>query len=68
LLAERRNAEPSTRPRKAVKAAKKTPAKKAGAKRAPAKKADGAAKRAAVAKGATTNATLAATAQHRDES
>jgi DNA topoisomerase-1 len=68
LLAERRNAEPSTRPRKAVKAARKAPAKKAGAKRAPAKKADGAAKRAAVAKGATTNASLAATARHLDGS
>ncbi len=73
LLAERRNAEPSTRPRKAVKAAKKTPAKrtpakKAGSKSTPAKKADGASKRAAVAKGATANASLAATAQHQDES
>jgi DNA topoisomerase-1 len=59
LLAERRNAEPSTRPRKAVKkAVKKAPVKKT------AKKASGATKRTAVAKGAKTNAALAAKAQH----
>src|ERR1019366_5039200 len=55
LLAERRNAEPSTRPRKsAKKATKKAPAKKA-AKRSTKKDANtstGAAKRAAVAQGA----------------
>ncbi len=63
LLAERRNAEPSTRPRKAVKkAAKKTTKKttKKTAKKAPAK-ATGAAKRVAVAKGAKSNAALLAT-------
>jgi DNA topoisomerase-1 len=63
LLAERRNAEPSTRPRKpAKKSAKKAPAKKAGAK-----KLAGAAKRAAVSKGAKVNAALAAAAQHADD-
>ena len=70
LLAERRNAEPSTRPRKAVKkasTAKKTPAKKAPAKkRAAVTKASGATKRAAVAKGASANAALTATAQRPD--
>jgi DNA topoisomerase-1 len=59
LLAERRNAEPSTRPRKAVKKAAKKATKRA-AKKAPAKKATGAAKRDAVAKGAKTNAALLA--------
>jgi DNA topoisomerase-1 len=59
LLAERRNAEPSTRPRKAVKKAAKKTTKKT-AKKAPAKKATGAAKRDAVAKGAKTNAALLA--------
>ena len=78
LLAERRNAEPSTRPRKAVrKAAKKAPAKKAtvkkatvkksGAKKATAKKASGTQKRAAIAKGATTNATITAALGHLGE-
>ncbi len=62
LLAERRNAEPSTRPRKAVKKAAKKTTKKA-AKKAPAKKATGAAKRDAVAKGAKTNAALLATSR-----
>ncbi len=67
LLAERRNAEPSTRPRKAVKkAAKKAPAKRAAAKKAPAKKSTGAQKRDAVAKGAKSNAVLLATT-HADE-
>jgi DNA topoisomerase-1 len=67
LLAERRNAEPSTRPRKAVKkAAKKAPAKRAGAKKAPAKKSTGAQKRDAVAKGAKSNAALLA-ATHADD-
>jgi DNA topoisomerase-1 len=62
LLAERRNAEPSTRPRKAVKkAAKKSPAKKAT------KKTAGAAKRAAVSQGAKINSALIATAQHEDD-
>jgi DNA topoisomerase-1 len=59
LLAERRNAEPSTRPRKAVKRAAKKTTKKA-VKKAPAKKATGAAKRDAVAKGAKSNAALLA--------
>jgi DNA topoisomerase-1 len=59
LLAERRNAEPSTRPRKAVKKAAKKTTKKA-AKKAPAKKATGTAKRDAVAKGAKSNAALLA--------
>ncbi|MHB1251638.1 MAG: type I DNA topoisomerase [Acidimicrobiales bacterium] len=67
LLAERRNAEPSSRPRKAVKkSAKKAVAKKAVAKKATkatAKKSSGAVKRAAVTKGAKANATLAAKAQ-----
>ena len=68
LLAERRNAEPSTRVRKAVKkAAKKAPAKKTSAKKAVAKKATGATKRAAVAKGSKANAALAAKAQHTDD-
>ncbi len=58
LLAERRNAEPSTRPRKAAKPAKKTTKKTA--KKAPAKKATGTAKRDAVAKGAKSNAALLA--------
>ena len=71
LLAERRNAEPSTRPRKAAKKApkkpaKKSPAKKSGAKKATAKKASGADKRAAVAQGAKTNAALLATAHPED--
>jgi DNA topoisomerase-1 len=67
LLAERRNAEPSSRPRKATKATKKAskkPAKKA-AKKSPVK-ATGAAKRAAVAQGATSNAALIA-ATHAEE-
>jgi len=68
LLAERRNAEPSTRVRKAVKkAAKKAPAKKRSAKKAVAKKATGATKRTAVAKGSKANAALAAKAQHTDD-
>jgi DNA topoisomerase-1 len=68
LLAERRNAEPSTRPRKATKATKKVtkkPAKKSTKKAAP-KKATGSAKRAAVAEGAKTNAALIAAA-HADD-
>ncbi len=63
LLAEKRNAEPSTRPRKAV--AKKAPARKAPAKKAAAKKAapaKAAVKRAAAAKGAKANAALIAKA------
>ena len=72
LLAERRNAEPSTRAKKAP--AKKAATKKAPAKKAPAKKATatrsatpakttGAAKRAATAQGAKVNAALAAAAR-----
>ena len=64
LLAERRNAEPSARARKAPAkktAARKAPAKKTTAKKAAPAKATGAAKRAATAKGARANATLAAT-------
>jgi DNA topoisomerase-1 len=77
LLAERRNAEPSLRPRKATKkSAKKAPAKKSAAKKpspnmsaakkTAAKKSTGAEKRSAVAKGATTNAALTAAVQHAD--
>ena len=70
LLAERRNAEPSTRARKSVKkAAKKAPAKKT-AKRTTKKaaaKSTGAAKRAAVAQGAQANAALLESARHEDE-
>jgi DNA topoisomerase-1 len=67
LLAERRNAEPSTRPRKTVKkAAKKATAKKT-AKKAPAKKSSGATKRAAVSQGAKANSALLAQAQHADD-
>jgi len=54
LLAEKRGAEPSTKPRKAP--AKKTAAKKSTAKKAPASK--GVAKRTATAKGAKANAAL----------
>ncbi len=72
LLAERRNADPSARPRKAVKKATKKTAKKVGAKKASAAKktptkATGVAKRAAVKKGAAANASLAQTAQHADD-
>jgi len=66
LLAERRNAEPSSRPRKAVKKATKKTAAKATKKTA-AKKATGATKRAAVAKGAKANAALAAKARTADD-
>jgi DNA topoisomerase-1 len=62
LLAERRNAEPSTRPRKVVKKA----TKKATAKKAT-KKTPGATKRAAVSQGAKVNSALVATAQHEDD-
>ena len=68
LLAERRNAEPSSRPRKATKSAKKVtkkPAKKTTKKSAP-KKATGTVKRAAVAQGAKSNAALIAAA-HADD-
>jgi DNA topoisomerase-1 len=70
LLAERRNAEPSTRPRKVAKKAVKKIAKKTikkAVKKAPAKKATGTQKRAALAEGAKVNAALAATAQHADD-
>ena len=68
LLAERRNAEPSTRVRKTVKkAVKKAPAKKASVKKVGAKKSAGATKRAAVAEGSKVNAALAAKAQHTDD-
>jgi DNA topoisomerase-1 len=72
LLAERRNADSSARPRKAVKKATKKTAKKVGAKKASAAKktpakATGVAKRAAVKKGAAANASLAQTAQHADD-
>ena len=71
LLAERRNAEPSTRrpaakKTAAKKTAKKVPAKKT-AKKAVAKKASASTKRAATAKGAQVNAALAAAAQGADE-
>jgi DNA topoisomerase-1 len=65
LLAERRNAEPSTRAKKAP--AKKTTAKKTSAKKTTKKvtstKATGAVKRAATAQGAKSNAALAAAAR-----
>ena len=82
LLAERRNAEPSTRPRRApARAAKKTTAKKASAKKTPAQKASakparaaggatkvtGAAKRDARARGSKANGALAAQAQRADD-
>jgi DNA topoisomerase-1 len=76
LLAERRNAEPSTRPRKVAKKATKTTKKaakstkkttKGAAKKATATKATGAQKRAAVKEGAKVNAALAAAAQHGDD-
>jgi DNA topoisomerase-1 len=65
LLAERRNAEPSTRPRKAVKKAAKKVVKKASKKptKKVAAKATGATKRAATAAGAAKNAALAAQAK-----
>ncbi|HXC19499.1 MAG TPA: topoisomerase C-terminal repeat-containing protein, partial [Acidimicrobiales bacterium] len=66
LLAERRNAEPSSRPRKAARPTKKAakkPAKKSAKKPA---KATGTAKRAAVAQGAKSNAALIA-ATHPEE-
>ena len=68
LLAERRNAEPSSRPRKATKSTKKATkktAKKATKISAP-KKATGTAKRAAVVQGAKSNAALIA-ATHTDD-
>jgi DNA topoisomerase-1 len=70
LLAERRNAEPSTRVRAAAKKSTKAPAKKASSstKKGAAKKkgatpAKGVAKRAATAKGAQSNAALAKSAR-----
>jgi DNA topoisomerase-1 len=68
LLAERRNAEPSTRVRAATKKTTKAAAKKkAPAKKSPAKKkaaaTSGAAKRVAVAKGAQSHAALAQSAR-----
>jgi DNA topoisomerase-1 len=78
LLAERRNAEPSTRVRKsAKKGTKKAPAKKSAKKTAKktakgstkkiAAKATGVTKRAAIAKGAEANAALIVSARHEDE-
>ncbi len=76
LLAERRNAEPSTRPRRVAKktakkttkkvTAKKTAAKKT-TKKATAKKATGVEKRAALKEGAEANAALVAKAEHTDD-
>ena len=76
LLAERRNAEPSARPRNAAKkgakkatkksSAKKSSAKKSSSKKAGAKKATASDKRAAVAQGAKFNAALLATARPED--
>jgi DNA topoisomerase-1 len=67
LLAERRNAEPSLRPRKATKkTTKKAPAKRTSAKKTAAKTSTGAEKRSAVAKGATTNTALTAVVLHAD--
>jgi DNA topoisomerase I len=67
LLAERRNAEPSTRPRKAAKAAKKASKKtaKKTTKRS-VKKATGTEKRAAIAQGAKSNAALIAATHSED--
>ena len=67
LLAERRNADPSARPRKAVKKTVKKATKKAAKKTSVAKKATGATKRAAVAKGAKANANLTAKARRTDQ-
>jgi DNA topoisomerase-1 len=68
LLAERRNAEPSTRPRRAVKkSTKEAPAKKSAVKKTTAKKSTGATKRAAVSQGAKANSALLAQAQHVDD-
>jgi DNA topoisomerase I len=71
LLAERRNAEPSTRPRKA---AKKAPAKKTTAKKSAKKttkkaatKTTGATKRAAIAQGAQANAAILESARPQDD-
>jgi DNA topoisomerase-1 len=65
LLAERRNAEPSTRARKpAKKAGAKKSTKKAPANKAATKKSSGATKRAAVTKGAKLNSALVAKASH----
>jgi DNA topoisomerase-1 len=67
LLAERRNAEPSSRPRKVVRATKKSKkSAKKTTKKSAAKKATGTAKRAAVAQGAKSNAALLA-ATHSDD-
>jgi DNA topoisomerase-1 len=74
LLAERRNAEPSTRVRKAAKkTTKKAPAKKTAkkstkaAKKKVPTKATGATKRAAVAQGAKANAALVQSAHVEDD-
>ena len=77
LLAERRNAEPSTRVRKAVKkTTKKATTKKAAAKKTATKKSaaaksatmtSAAAKRAAVSQGASANAALAKAASRADD-
>jgi DNA topoisomerase-1 len=73
LLAERRNGEPSMRPRKsAKKATKKAPAKKAAKKTAKgatkkATKSTGATKRAAIAQGAEANAALLKSVGNEDE-
>jgi DNA topoisomerase-1 len=67
LLAERRNAEPSTRPRKAAKKPAKKSAAKKTAKKVTAKKASGATKRAAVSQGAKANSALLAQAQRADD-
>jgi DNA topoisomerase-1 len=77
LLAERRNAEPSTRPRKATKkAAKKAPKKSAATStkktakkttKKATKKVDGATKRAAVAQGAQANAAILQSVQREGD-
>ena len=69
LLAERRNAEPSTRARKSVKKTTKKAAAKKTTKKATKKttKSTGATKRAAVAQGAQANAALLKSARHEDE-
>ncbi len=68
LLAERRNAEPSTRRTPAKKTtAKKSTAKKTAAKKVTAKKATGAAKREATSRGSASNAALTARVRSDDQ-
>ncbi len=66
LLAERRNADPSSRPRKVVKKAAKKVTKKV-TKKAATKKSPGVTKKAAVKKGAANNTALAAQATRSED-